>query len=284
MSVLDPLSRKHANSSAPAPSADGHAIGWTWQRHSLPRAVSATGSSAPRTLPPIISLVLLLALAFSACSGGRSLPAGVPNAAGPSHNSARTTGADHVNDPEIDRPARPLANAADGLAPVRLIIPKMGLDALILSLGPDTTGAMQAPRTGGPTDPVWSEVYWWNVGALPGQTGNAVIAGHVNRPDASPSTFTDLNRLIPGDQINVVTRSGRVLVFRVIAKDAPLVYVHGGNDPTIQRIFGPATTPNLNLMTCWGEWDGTQFNRRLVVYSKLDGPSPFPSNGGVPIG
>jgi hypothetical protein len=37
----------------------------------------------------------------------------------------------------------------------------------------------------------------------------------------------------------------------------------------VQRIFGPSLTPNLNLLTCWGTWDGTTYNRRLVVYSTL---------------
>lgn len=165
-----------------------------------------------------------------------------------------------------------------GLAPARLIIPKLHLDAPILSLGPTPSGAMQAPQRGGPTDPVWSEVYWWNPGPEPGQIGNAVIAGHVNRPDGSPSTFTSLNRLVPGDMLQVVTLSGQTLRFQVRAKDAPLVYVRAANDPTIGRIFGPASTPNLNLMTCWGTWDGSEYNRRLVVYSTLVGPSPFPTS------
>lgn len=180
-----------------------------------------------------------------------------------------------------DDSAKRTAAIIASLNPVRLIVPKLGLDARILSLGPDATGAMQAPRNGDASDPIWSEVYWWNVGALPGQVGNAVIAGHVNRPDASPSTFTHLDRLVPGDTLAIVTQNGQTLNFVVRDKNAPLVYVHGGTDPTIQRIFGPATTPNLNLLTCWGEWDGTQFNRRLVVYATLVGVSPFPAASGA---
>ena len=168
------------------------------------------------------------------------------------------------------------------LLPARLVITKIGLNAPILALDPDPSGAMQAPRIGGPSNPIWSEVYWWDVGAQPGAIGNAVIAGHVNRPDASPSTFTHLDRLLPGDTIQVVTAGGQTLTFRVTAKDTPSVYVHGGNDPTIERIFGPALTPNLNLMTCWGEWDGAEFNQRLVIYSTLIGSSPFPTQAGLP--
>lgn len=159
------------------------------------------------------------------------------------------------------------------LTPARLIIPRIGLDAKILPLGPDAHGAMQAPRNGGPNDPIWSEVYWWDVGTVPGETGNAVIAGHVNRPDGSPSTFTQLNDLRVGDIITVVMEGGRTLTFRVTEKGTPSVYVQGSDDPTMGRIFGPALEPQLNLMTCWGEWDGTQYNKRLVIYSTLVAPT-----------
>lgn len=140
---------------------------------------------------------------------------------------------------------------------------------------------MLAPQIGGPSNPVWNSVYWWSIGVAPGQLGNAVIAGHVNKPDGSPSTFTRLNMLEPGDKIEVITQSGRALTFTVRQKNAPLVYVRKMNDPTMGRIFGPSLTPNLNLMTCWGEWDGKEYNRRLVVYSTLDGPSPFPTPPGL---
>lgn len=168
-----------------------------------------------------------------------------------------------------------------GLTPRRLIIPKLHLDAPILPVGADASGAMLAPQIGGPSNPVWSSVYWWGIGAEPGQRGNAVIAGHVNKPDGSPSTFTHLNMLEPGDKVEVITQSGRVLTFTVRQKNTPLVYVRKMNDPTMGRIFGPSLTPNLNLMTCWGEWDGKEYNRRLVVYTTLDGPSPFPIPEGL---
>lgn len=203
-----------------------------------------------------------------------ALTAGVvPNANATLHTSNGTA---------LRPPVQEVPSAPAGLMPARLVIPEMGLDAPVLSLGPDAQGAMQAPRVGSSSNPVWSEVYWWNVGAAPGQIGNAVIAGHVNRPDGSPSTFTDLNRLHPGDEFAVVTVDGTTLRFRVTAKDAPLVYVDGANNPTVERIFGPTSAPHLNLMTCWGEWDGREYNRRLVVYSTLLGASPFPTSGTAP--
>jgi Sortase domain len=154
-------------------------------------------------------------------------------------------------------------------APMRLLIPRIGLSAGILALGPAANGAMQAPERGGPDDPIWGEVYWWKVGTIPGQSGNAVIAGHVNRPDGSPSTFTYLDNLRVGDSIEVQTAGGQTLIFRVTEKATPSAYVHRSNDPTMGRIFGPALAPHLNLITCWGQWDGKDYNQRLVIYSTL---------------
>ena len=70
-------------------------------------------------------------------------------------------------------------------------------------------------------------------------------------------------------------RAGRTLTFVVTVKDALLVYVHGGSDPTIERIFGPTVASQLNLMRCWGTCGGKELNWRLVVYSTLVGASPF---------
>jgi hypothetical protein len=155
------------------------------------------------------------------------------------------------------------------LAPLRLLIPRIGLNAGVLALGPTANGAMQAPQHGGPHDPVWTKVYWWEVGTIPGQIGNAVIAGHVDRPDGSPSTFTYLDNLHVGDSIEVETAGGQTLLFRVTEKATPSARVRSSNDPTMGRIFGPALEPQLNLITCWGQWNGKGFNQRLVIYSTL---------------
>jgi sortase (surface protein transpeptidase) len=153
---------------------------------------------------------------------------------------------------------------------MRLLIPRIGLNAGILALCPAPNGAMQAPQRGGPHDPIWGKVYWWEVGTIPGQIGNAVIAGHVNRPDGSPSTFTYLDRLHVGDGIEVQTAGGQTLVFLVTETSTVRTNVRSSNDPAMGRIFGPALEPHLNLITCWGRWDGKDYDHRLVVYTTLN--------------
>jgi Sortase domain len=172
-------------------------------------------------------------------------------------------------DVPLQAPQAAVPKDQSNVAPMRLLIPRIGLSAGILALGPAANGAMQAPQRGGPDDPIWGEVYWWKVGTIPGQIGNAVIAGHVNRPDGSPSAFTYLDNLRVGDSIEIQTAGGQTLVFRVTEKATPSAYVRSSNDPTMGRIFGPALAPHLNLITCWGQWDGKEYNQRLVIYSTL---------------
>ena len=153
---------------------------------------------------------------------------------------------------------------------MRLRIPSLGMDAPIMPVGEDQYGAMEAPGAGHPaSDPIWATTFWWKYGALPGAAGNAVLAGHVDRNDGSRAVFWNLRRIQPGDHISITEQSGQVLTFQVTQVKAFANPDGGPNDPTIQRVFGPATTANLNLITCAGSWIGTEYNQRLVVFSSL---------------
>lgn len=239
------------------------------------RRDARNGAGSLRTTGParVLALLLLLLLLPTIAACGSA-----------SHSAARTRAttsrpAGTATPERLPLQVAPAPTSVpDDLRPVRLVIPKMRLDAPIIGVGVDATGAMIAPRAASPSDPVWSEVYWWNLGVLPGQDGNAVIAGHINRIDASPSTFTHLDWLVPGDHIEVMTAGGHTLTFVVTSKETPLIQEHDPGDPAFIRVFGPSLTPNLNLITCWGEWIGNTFNRRLVIHSALVGPSPFANN------
>jgi sortase (surface protein transpeptidase) len=154
--------------------------------------------------------------------------------------------------------------------PTHLSIPSLGVDAAILPVGTDHYGAMEAPGAGHQaSDPIWGSAFWWKFGANPGQPGSAVLAGHVDRSDGSRAVFWNLSQIEPGDQITITEQGGQTYTFQV-TEVASFPNPDGGPaDPTIQRVFGPATTANLNLITCYGDWIGTEFNQRLVVFSTL---------------
>ena len=167
-------------------------------------------------------------------------------------------------------PARgtaPGGGTAQQPVPIWISAPNAAINGQIIPVGVDAHGDMAAPE-GANSDPVWSEAFWWHYGALPGQIGNAVIGGHLDRKDGSPALFWGLSRLAPGDAVYVRTALGATLHFVVRAVHA---YANptGAADPVLQRIFGPATTANLNLITCAGDWTGTQFNKKLVVFTTL---------------
>lgn len=230
----------------------------TGEHPGLARAFDTLTSQRARSLLAIVLLALLLSA--SKTSGDAPLAVDAPNAV-PAARAEQAPGARFPAD-------------AYGLAPALLSIPRLKVSAPVVALGPDANGAMQAPIAGEANNPVYRQVYWWDVGALPGQTGNAVIAGHINRPDGSPGIFAQLSLLAIGDHIQITTVGGTILTFTITAKDTPTVYVRGANDPVMGRIFGPALTPNLNLVTCWGKWDGRQYDHRFVISSALVSVAP----------
>ena len=89
---------------------------------------------------------------------------------------------------------------------------------------------------------------------LPGQAGNAAIAGHRT---TYLHPFYDLDKLVPGDTIDVLTGQGW-FVYRVTGSQAV--------DPTDVAVVAPTPTPVLTLTTCNPRYSATQ---RLVVQAAL---------------
>src|SRR5690348_7885497 len=65
--------------------------------------------------------------------------------------------------------------------PARLRVPDLHIDATVLSVGETVSGQMDAPVSNAINSPFWTSVFWYEPGTAPGQAGNAVIAGHVDR-------------------------------------------------------------------------------------------------------
>jgi LPXTG-site transpeptidase (sortase) family protein len=142
--------------------------------------------------------------------------------------------------------------------PVRIKIPRIGVDATILSLGLTETGAMDTPKNA-------EDVAWFNLGVQPGEIGSAVIAGHYGTwKNGSGSVFDNLNTLSKGDSISIEDENGAVISFKVrdIQKYDPAA------DAT--EIFSSDDEKaHLNLITCQGLWnkDAKSFSQRLVVFT-----------------
>ena len=156
--------------------------------------------------------------------------------------------------PQSPQPSPPPQKPVYGL-PVRLIIPKIKVDANVLHLGLTKEGNMDVP-------PDHVNVSWYKYGPHPGETGSAVIAGHLEGVKEF-GVFINLGKLVAGDTISILDDKGVTTVFTV--RETRL---YSQNErPT--EVFNDANGAHLNLITCTGTWSNAQqrYSKRLVVFT-----------------
>jgi hypothetical protein len=149
--------------------------------------------------------------------------------------------------------------------PASLRIPRLSIDAPVMNVGATASGQMDAPVSKALHSPYWTSVFWYDLGAAPGQAGNAVIAGHVDRVGGDPAIFWSLSHLRAGDDVFVLTGDKSTLKFvvqRVVNYPA-----NASSKEVIDAVFGPTTAHHLNLITCSGVWTGNGYDQRLVVFT-----------------
>lgn len=161
----------------------------------------------------------------------------------------------------------PAGSARSGLPaspPTRLVVPTIGVDSPVSSVGLNPDRTMEVPAKG----PAYDLAAWYRYSVTPGQQGPSVIIGHVDSREAGPSVFFDLGRVRPGQQVEVTRADGARLAFEVYAvrtvpKDA---------FPT-DEVYGGTAGPELRLITCGGSFDAADRNYRdnVVVFARLRG-------------
>jgi Sortase domain len=139
--------------------------------------------------------------------------------------------------------------------PTRLRIRSIGVDASLERLHRDAAGALSTPRD-------YDQPGWYAEGTPPGDTGPAVIAGHVDSR-SGPAVFFRLHELRDGDVIEV-ERGGRWLTFRVVGSEW-----HPKQAFPTAEVYGPTPTPQLRLITCGGDFDRSRrsYTDNLVVFA-----------------
>jgi hypothetical protein len=146
--------------------------------------------------------------------------------------------------------------AARVARPVYLSIPAIGVHTRLIRLGLTAQGTLQVPAS-------TSVAGWYTGGPRPGQTGSAVIAGHIDSY-LGPGVFFRLRLLRPGDRIYVRHADGTRAVFDVYAEHS-----YAKNRFPTQQVYGPAPDPELRLITCGGVFNpaaGSYLNN-VVVYA-----------------
>ncbi|WP_084599539.1 class F sortase [Pontibacillus chungwhensis] len=146
----------------------------------------------------------------------------------------------------------------EGIVPTHLSIPAIDVDTQIEKVGILDNGQMGVPDS-------TKTVGWFEPSTKPGNTGNSVIAGHVDSYKG-PAVFFYLKDLEKGDEVTVTDKDGEKRTYIVKALES---YPYD-NSP-IEEIFGTTDKKRLNLITCTGTFDQETNNHleRLVVYTEL---------------
>jgi hypothetical protein len=162
--------------------------------------------------------------------------------------------------------------------PLELRIPSLQVSAPVVGVGITAQNVMDAPM--GPIDdPVWQQVFWYRGGGIPGASGTATFAGHVDGLRGRPAVFARIDELQPGDPLIVHdTRSGLDVLFLVT--ETKIYTVQQAAEPSVlTQVYGPGpvagTGPqpatdglaHLTLITCAGDFVAGSYDHRLVVYA-----------------
>ncbi|MFF0874570.1 class F sortase [Micromonospora aurantiaca (nom. illeg.)] len=191
--------------------------------------------------------------AADAAGGGPATPGPLTGAPGATPGAAAVPG---TPDTTGAAPA-PLPRSA----PVTISIPRIGVQAPIMSLGTNPDGTVQVP----PLDQAMN-AGWYSPGASPGEAGNAVIVGHVDSAQLGPAVFFNLGALVAGDTIVVARQDGSSATFTVreVASYPKTAF------PAAQ-VYGPSDVPALRVVTCGGVFDKTagSYLNNIVVYAPM---------------
>ena len=153
----------------------------------------------------------------------------------------------------------PLSSAQPVAVPVSLAIPAIGVQTPLTRLGLTPAGALQVPTS-------TSVAGWYTASPRPGQTGAAVIAGHVDSRTGA-AVFFRLRLLRSGELVYVRRGDGSLAVFRITA-----VQMYAKVRFPTAAVYGPVPDAELRLITCGGTFDQAagHYLSNVIVSATLD--------------
>jgi sortase A len=163
----------------------------------------------------------------------------------PSAPDNPTLGSGSTSSGNQTEPSIPPGGAID-----HLVIPKIGVNKFVVE-GVQVNDLMKGPGHYPGT-------------VVPGQAGNAAIAGHRTTYGAP---FYDLNELSVGDPIIITDLAGRTFTYRVSQPPRSV-------SPGDVSVLDPTPYAQLTLTTCNPRFEATS---RLVVVARLSGQQPIPA-------
>ncbi len=142
--------------------------------------------------------------------------------------------------------------------PSRIIIPDIGVDAQIESLGLTADNAVDVPKS------LWTTA-WFNQSSKPGSPGPAMIVGHYSA--YGKAVFANLKKLNPGQRIIVTDEKAQQFTFAVTLKrDWPQAEV-----PMAELLGNRTSKPRLEIITCGGGYikASRDFTNRTVITAEI---------------
>jgi len=151
------------------------------------------------------------------------------------------------------------------LAPTRMAIPSLYIDAPVIPLGLTADSQPEVPKRP-------DQVAWYpSFSSAPGQSSNAVLTGHVDwqTPDGAPipGVFYRLREMRIGDLIELTLEDGSKLQYRVRANVATAY-----DDPKIVNVMQRTDKDVITVITCGGAWvkdrreeNGGNYSHRVIV-------------------
>ncbi|MDQ7803818.1 class F sortase [Amycolatopsis sp. A133] len=186
---------------------------------------------------------------------------------------ALTLGGDRDPGTAQPPPARPVAvvpapqaGSQDAVAalpesqPVSIDIPKIGARSSLIPLGLNPDNTIEVPPV---TTPL--QAGWYTYAPTPGETGPAVVLGHVDG-NHRKGIFFRLKELTAGDRVSIARKDGTTVVFEVTK-----VHQVPKKDFEAEGVYDDTAGPELRLITCGGVFDRSAHNYvdNIVVYARL---------------
>lgn len=180
------------------------------------------------------------------------------------HSTASAGAATDLPRATADPTRQTAVNRVQMPVPVRVVIPAIGVDARIERLGLNADETMQVPTT-------LADAGWFQPGPEPGETGAAVIVGHLNST-RGPGVFARLSSLRRGQVIAVYLQDGSRV--RFVARST--LRISKSRFPT-KLVYARTPKPTLRVITCAGWLDpatGHHADNYIVFSTLLDVRTP----------
>jgi len=153
----------------------------------------------------------------------------------------------------------PAPPAAPGRTPLpkRIKIPAINVDAPVIQVGLEPSGIMASPDDA-------AIVGWYELGPRPGESSNAILAGHVDWK-GEIGVFSELDTLKIGDAIEV--ESAPNVSYKFVVES---IEQYSTDNAPLDEIFGGTPQSIITLITCGGIYDAIrqEYNDRIIVRAR----------------